>query len=120
MKNMWLQLILIVVLLTNGAVAYSQTLDSRSNCLSNRTITSDTANTPNFHSRSRDLSVLRSLPESHIPLRSPGLGSPTFPLSPSIGPGSGLLGLDAGLGPLRLWSGAESGSKGRSSDRTPR
>lgn len=36
-------------------------------------------------------------PESHVPPRSPDLGLPTRPLSPStVGPGSGLLGVEAG------------------------
>jgi hypothetical protein len=35
-------------------------------------------------------------PESHVPCRSPDLGSAYFPLSPSIGPGSGSLGPAAG------------------------
>jgi hypothetical protein len=35
-------------------------------------------------------------PESHVPYRSPDLGSAYFPLSPSIGPGSGSLGPAAG------------------------
>jgi hypothetical protein len=51
------------------------------------------------------------LPKSHIPPRSPDLGEPYFPLSPSIGPGSGLLGPEAGRGPARLRSGAESDSR---------
>ena len=111
MKNILLNAILTVTLVTEGGVAYSQTPDSRSSRLSNRTETSDTVNTPNSHSRSRDPNGPRSLPESHIPPRSPDLGSPTFPLSPSIGPGSGLLGPDAGPGPSRLRSDAVPGSK---------
>jgi hypothetical protein len=47
-------------------------------------------------------------PDSHIPPRSPDLGQPYFPLSPSIGPGSGLLGPEAGRGPGRLRSAMES------------
>ena len=35
-------------------------------------------------------------PESHVPPRSPDLGSAYFPLSPSIGPGSSSLGPAAG------------------------
>lgn len=49
-------------------------------------------------------------PESYIPRRSPDLGEPYFPLSPSIGPGSGLLGPEAGREPGRLRSGSEPGS----------
>lgn len=47
--------------------------------------------------------------KSHIPPRSPDLGSPTFPLSPSIGPGSGLLGPESGRSPTRLRTGIETG-----------
>jgi membrane fusion protein (multidrug efflux system) len=39
--------------------------------------------------------------ESHVPPRSPDLGSGRFPLAPSIGPGSGLLGPEAGRTPPR-------------------
>ena len=46
-------------------------------------------------------------PESYVPRRSPDLGEPSFPLSPSIGPGSGLLGPEAGREPGRLRSGSE-------------
>ncbi len=49
-------------------------------------------------------------PQSHVPPRSSDLGEPYFPLSPSIGPGSGLLGPEAGRGPARLRSGTESDS----------
>lgn len=39
-------------------------------------------------------------PQSHVPPRSPDLGIPTHPLSPSTsGPGRGLLGLEAGRTP---------------------
>ena len=50
-----------------------------------------------------------SPPDSHIPPRSPDLGSATSPLSPSIGAGSGLLGPESGRGPTRLRSGTEPG-----------
>ena len=40
-------------------------------------------------------------PESHVPSRSPDLGSAFAPLAPSIGPGSGLLGPGAGPGASR-------------------
>lgn len=46
-------------------------------------------------------------PSSDVPPRSPDLGSATVPLSPSIGPGSGLLGPQAVPSPSRLRSTAE-------------
>ena len=46
-------------------------------------------------------------PSSLVPPRSPDLGSPRFPLAPSIGPGSGLLGPEGGRSPARLRSGGE-------------
>jgi membrane fusion protein, multidrug efflux system len=46
-------------------------------------------------------------PSSFVPPRSPDLGSSRFPLSPSIGPGSGLLGPEGGRSPARLRSGGE-------------
>lgn len=53
------------------------------------------------------------LPESHVPPRSPDLGSPTFPLTPSIGPGSGLLGPEGGRSPSRLRSGSDMSNQRR-------
>ncbi|MEX5217859.1 MAG: HlyD family efflux transporter periplasmic adaptor subunit [Nitrospiraceae bacterium] len=50
-------------------------------------------------------------PSSFVPPRSPDLGSPRFPLSPSIGPGSGLLGPEGGRSPSRLRSGDEDGRR---------
>lgn len=47
------------------------------------------------------------VPSSFVPRRSPDLGSSTVPLTPSIGPGSGLLGPEAGRSPSRLRSGFE-------------
>ncbi len=50
-------------------------------------------------------------PQSHVPPRSPDLGLPTSPLSPSTsGPGSGLLGLESGPGPAQRRSMPETGS----------
>lgn len=46
-------------------------------------------------------------PESQVPPRSPDLGRATTPLSPSIGPGSGLLGPESGRSPSRLRSNME-------------
>ena len=50
-------------------------------------------------------------PSSFVPSRSPDLGSSTFPLTPSIGPGSGLLGPEAGRSPSRLRSGEKEGER---------
>lgn len=47
---------------------------------------------------------LGAAPDSHVPSRSPELGASTVPLAPSIGPGSGLLGPEAGRSPARLRS----------------
>jgi membrane fusion protein (multidrug efflux system) len=47
------------------------------------------------------------MPSSFVPRRSPDLGSTTLPLNPSIGPGSGSLGPEAGRSPSRLRSGFE-------------
>ncbi len=49
-------------------------------------------------------------PSSLVPPRSPDLGSATFPLSPSIGPGSGLLGPEGGRSPSRFRSGDQATS----------
>jgi membrane fusion protein (multidrug efflux system) len=51
---------------------------------------------------------------SLVPPRSPDLGSSTFPLTPSIGPGSGLLGPEGGRSPSRLRSGSERDHERRS------
>lgn len=55
-----------------------------------------------------DLRNLRggSVPESSVPRRSPDLGEAFAPLSPSIGPGSGLLGPEGGRSPAKLRSGS--------------
>lgn len=62
-------------------------------------------------SRRQRLEHLGQSPSSYIPPRSPDLGSPRFPLSPSIGPGSGLLGPEGGRGPSRLRQGDDKESK---------
>lgn len=46
-------------------------------------------------------------PSSLVPPRSPDLGDPASPLTPSIGPGSGLLGPEGGRSPSRLRLDAE-------------
>lgn len=59
-------------------------------------------------------------PESEVPPRSPDLGRATAPLSPSIGPGSGLTGPGAGSGPSQLRLDGERdfiGATGRGSQR---
>jgi hypothetical protein len=56
-------------------------------------------------------------PESYVPPRSPDLGALTAPLAPSIGPGSGLLGPDAGRSPSRLRSTTETERGGTGSGR---
>lgn len=108
MKDFILGSILTLFLLASSAVLYGQTSDLQSDRLTNPTSPSDTKGRSNAHNGSRTLQVPGALPESHIPPRSPDLGSPTFPLSPSIGPRSGLLGPESGPGPARLRSGDES------------
>ena len=55
----------------------------------------------------RGFERLDHAPNSFVPPRSPDLGSPRFPLSPSIGPGSGLLGPEGGRSPARMRSGSD-------------
>jgi membrane fusion protein (multidrug efflux system) len=55
----------------------------------------------------RGVERLDHAPSSFVPPRSPDLGSPRFPLSPSIGPGSGLLGPEGGRSPARMRSGSD-------------
>jgi hypothetical protein len=77
----------------------------------------DPAGFDRLHRLDRDVPYLRDTPprepllphgsltpESNIPRRSPDLGYPFFPLTPSIGPGSGLLGPEGGRNPERLRS----------------
>lgn len=47
------------------------------------------------------------IPSSFVPQRSPDLGASTVPLTPSIGPASGLLGPEGGRSPARLRSGSD-------------
>ena len=58
----------------------------------------------------RDLRRDHRPSSSIIPQRSPDLGSSSFPLSPSIGPGSGLVGPEGGRSPARLRSGEDTRS----------
>lgn len=61
------------------------------------------------------------LAESQVPPRSPDLGRVTQPLTPSIGPRSGLFGPESGRGPSRLRSNTESEvGSGTTADRTRR
>ena len=78
---------------------------------------SDAARYPESPSRAPLHRHENILPKSQIPPRSPDLGEPYFPLSPSLGPGSGLLGPDAGRGPARLRSGEERDERELSNDR---
>lgn len=120
MKTIILRSVLTLVLLVDGVVSYGQTSSLYGNRGKNPTEPSDTRGALNPHSGSRTLPVPDASPDSHIPPRSPDLGSPTFPLSPSIGPGSGLLGPESGTGPARLRSGDESNNKRRHNDRPVR
>ncbi|MCS6326889.1 MAG: HlyD family efflux transporter periplasmic adaptor subunit, partial [Nitrospira sp.] len=47
------------------------------------------------------------LPNPFVPRRSPDMGVSTFPLTPSVGPGSSSLGPEAGRGASRMRSGSE-------------
>ncbi len=101
-----LMLSVLAALLMLPASGYAQRLGSD---ITDRTERVDTGAThppehPSSDFRHREQHVM---PESHIPPRSPDLGSPTSPLSPSIGPGSGLLGPEGGRAPTRLRSDAE-------------
>lgn len=59
-------------------------------------------------------------PESQGAPRSPDLGKATAPLSPWIGPGSGLIGPEAGRSPSRLRLTGEPERSGTGSDRSGR
>lgn len=59
-------------------------------------------------------------PESHVPSQSLDLGAATSPRSPSIGPGSGLLGPEAGRGPARIRSDEDRDFDGTASERSRR
>src|SRR5690242_3788211 len=91
MKYILLGSMLAAILLPYGAVMYGQEPDFYGNRRTNPTGSPDIRGIPNAHGESRTSRVPSALPDSHIPPRSPDLGLPTFPLSPSIGPGSGLL-----------------------------
>lgn len=54
-----------------------------------------------------DHGAREGMSRSYVPPRSPDLGRPTVPLSPSIGPGSGSLGPEGGRSPARLQSDRE-------------
>jgi hypothetical protein len=88
-----------VVLLINVAIlavaAYSELLQSDE---ASETRHSPRASDPPHRVAPSNEGMRGFTPESHVPLRSPDLGSAYFPLSPSIGPGSSSLGPAAGPG----------------------
>ncbi|WHZ13220.1 MAG: hypothetical protein OJF52_000052 [Nitrospira sp.] len=92
-------------LVAGPAVAQGQSLGSERTRPAGPSASSDMTRTPGsswegwLNHGERD-----GTPKSYIPPRSPDLGTPTAPLSPSIGPGSGLLGPEAGRSPSRLRS----------------
>ncbi len=115
MKRMGLSILTVITLLMIPIAVHAQRLGSDT---TDRTGRLDTGVTrvpekPRNDLRHREQDFT---PESHIPPRSPDLGRPYFPLSPSIGPGAGLLGPEAGRGPSRLRSGAERDSRGLAGD----
>ena len=59
-------------------------------------------------------------PESYVPPRSPNLGGAMAPLSPSIGPGSGLIGPEGGNSPSELRSNRETDFSEAAADRSGR
>lgn len=107
MKQVLTSSVMLIVLLMLTAPAQAQSRGVERTHQSRPSDMSGTMRTPGSLSEPRF-----SPPDSHIPARSPDLGSATLPLSPSIGPGSGLLGPESGRGPTRLRSEAEAGRRG--------
>jgi hypothetical protein len=111
MKAIRMSIATLATLLVMPVGGYTQRLGSETPDRLDR-LDSDTTRIPESPSTAPLHRHKNSTPQSHIPPRSPDLGEPYFPLSPSIGPGSGLLGPEAGRAPARLRSGGERGSRG--------
>ncbi len=104
--------VMLIALVAPTAVAHGQSRGSERTRQSSPVGTPDVAHTPGNPGGGFRHGERGSTPESHVPPRSPDLGLPTFPLSPSIGPGSGSLGPEAGRGPSRPRSSAGPGNEG--------
>jgi hypothetical protein len=115
MKHITLSAVALFTLLLVTADGRAQRLDSGTTDHIGRPDTgmSRIPDRPSSGLRHRDQNFT---PESHVPSRSPDLGESYFPLSPSIGPGSGLLGPESGRGPSRLKSSTGTGSRGTAAD----
>jgi len=116
-----LSTVLLISLVSCSAIAQAQSLGSNSTNHATSSGVSDMARASGnswegwLNHGARDFT-----PESYVPPRSPDLGRATAPLSPSIGPGSGLLGLEAGSSPARLRSDREGDLGGTAAERSRR
>mgnify|MGYP001557994349 CR=1 FL=1 len=122
MKHNILSTFLLISLVSWSAIVHAQSLGSTSTPQSAPSGTSGMTPAPRsswegwLNHGARDVT-----PESHVPPRSPDLGRATAPLSPSIGPGSGLIGPEAGRSPSRLRSNGETDfGGGATADRSRR
>lgn len=100
MKHGMLNTFLLISLVSWSAVAHAQSLGSTSTPQSVSSGASGMTSAPRsswegwLNHGTREVTT-----KSHIPGRSPDLGAATAPLAPSSGPGSGLLGPEAGRSP---------------------
>ena len=121
MKHSILSTFLLISLVPWSAVAHAQSLGSAGTRQSAPSGTSGMPPAPRsswegwLNHGVRDVT-----PELHVPPRSPDLGRATAPLSPSIGPGSGLIGPEGGSDPLRRRSNRETDFGETAADRSRR
>ena len=120
MNHMSLRALMFISLVASPAIAQGQPLQAERTSPTAPSESSDVTRTPRgswegwLNHGARDRTS-----KPYILPRSPDLGMPTAPLSPSIGPGSGLLGPEAGRSPSRLRSDRETelGERGIGSGR---
>lgn len=104
MKHIMRRAVLVVVCVAAPALVQGQPLDAGGHRHANPSDIMAVTPGPDSTKRVPPHRDFGAAPDSHVPSRSPDLGSPSFPLAPSIGPGSGLLGPEAGRSPARLRS----------------
>lgn len=113
--------VLVISVCACAAFAHAQTLGSSRGRQAESSERSDVLRAPRSSWEGwLDHGARHGMPRSQVPPRSPDLGRATEPLAPSIGPGSGLMGPEAGRCPSRLRSYGESDDSGTGNNRRGR
>lgn len=107
MKHVMRRPVLSVVLVAVPVIVSGQSLDVTGTRRANPSEAIGVTPSPDSANRGFSGRDLGAVPGFRVPPRSPDLGSPASPLSPSIGPGSGLLGPESGRNPSQRRSNAK-------------